>query len=68
VPLQHPAEGNPFARLGGRDGRHYIRYRAYQAVTGVGDWRKKGMHMVAIGLGAAVAGFQAVRLLSDAVA
>jgi predicted membrane protein (TIGR00267 family) len=29
----------------------------YQAVTLVGDWRKKGLQMVLIGLGAAVIGF-----------
>lgn len=29
----------------------------YQAVTLVGDWRKKGLQMVAIGLGAAAIGF-----------
>jgi len=34
----------------------------YSAVTLVGDWRKKGLQMVAIGLGAAAIGFLIGRL------
>ena len=35
---------------------------AYEARTSVGDWRKKGMQMTAIGLGAAVVGYLVGRL------
>ena len=35
---------------------------AYQAVTLVGDWRRKGLQMVLIGLGAAAVGFLIGRL------
>ncbi len=38
----------------------------YQALTLVGDWRKKGLQMVAIGLGAAAIGFLIGRLLHTA--
>jgi vacuolar iron transporter family protein len=38
----------------------------YQAVTLVGDWRKKGLQMVAIGLGAAAVGFLIGRLFHTA--
>jgi vacuolar iron transporter family protein len=38
----------------------------YQAVTLVGDWRKKGLQMVAIGLGAAAIGFLIGRLFHTA--
>ena len=38
----------------------------YQAVTLVGDWRKKGLQMVVIGLGAAVIGFLIGRLFHTA--
>jgi VIT1/CCC1 family predicted Fe2+/Mn2+ transporter len=34
----------------------------YEAVTLVGDWRKKGLQMVVIGLGAAAIGFLIGRL------
>ena len=39
---------------------------AYQAVTLVGDWRKKGLQMVLIGLGAAGIGFLIGRLFHTA--
>ena len=39
---------------------------AYSAVTLVGDWRKKGLQMVAIGLGAAAIGFLIARLFHTA--
>ncbi len=39
---------------------------AYSAVTLVGDWRKNGPKMVAIGLGAAGAGFLVGRLFHSA--
>jgi VIT1/CCC1 family predicted Fe2+/Mn2+ transporter len=39
---------------------------AYQALTLTGDWRKKGLQMVAIGLGAAAIGFLIGRLLGAA--
>ena len=39
---------------------------AYQAVTLVGDWRKNGLKMVAIGLGAAAVGFLIGRLFHTA--
>jgi len=38
----------------------------YQAVTLVGDWRKKGLQMVVIGLGAAAIGFLIGRLFHTA--
>jgi predicted membrane protein (TIGR00267 family) len=38
----------------------------YQAVTLVGDWRKKGLQMVVIGLGAAAVGFLIGRLFHTA--
>ena len=38
----------------------------YQAVTLVGDWRKKGLQMVVIGLGAAAVGFLIGRLFHAA--
>jgi predicted membrane protein (TIGR00267 family) len=38
----------------------------YQAVTLVGDWRKKGLQMVVIGLGAASVGFLIGRLFHTA--
>ncbi len=38
----------------------------YQALTLVGDWRKKGLQMVAIGLGAAAIGFLIGRLFHTA--
>jgi predicted membrane protein (TIGR00267 family) len=38
----------------------------YSAVTLVGDWRKKGLQMVAIGLGAAAVGFLIGRLFGTA--
>jgi predicted membrane protein (TIGR00267 family) len=38
----------------------------YQAVTLVGDWRKKGLQMVLIGLGAAAVGFFIGRLFHTA--
>jgi len=34
----------------------------YEAVSLVGDWRKKGLQMVVIGLGAAAIGFAIGRL------
>lgn len=39
---------------------------AYEAVTMVGDWRKKGLQMVVIGLGAAAIGFAIGRLFHTA--
>jgi vacuolar iron transporter family protein len=39
---------------------------AYEAVTMVGDWRRKGLQMVAIGLGAAAIGFLIGRLFHTA--
>ena len=39
---------------------------AYQAVTLVGDWRRKGLQMVVIGLGAAAIGFFIGRLFHTA--
>jgi vacuolar iron transporter family protein len=39
---------------------------AYQAVTLVGDWRRKGLQMVAIGLGAAAIAFLIGRLFHTA--
>ena len=39
---------------------------AYSAVSLVGDWRKSGPKMVAIGLGAAAAGFLVGRLFHSA--
>lgn len=39
---------------------------AYEAVTRVGDWRRKGLQMVAIGLGAAAIGFLIGRLFHTA--
>jgi VIT1/CCC1 family predicted Fe2+/Mn2+ transporter len=39
---------------------------AYQAVTLVGDWRRKGLQMVMIGLGAAAIGFRIGRLFHSA--
>ena len=39
---------------------------AYQAITLVGDWRKKGLQMVVIGLGAAAVGFLIGRLFHTA--
>lgn len=36
--------------------------RTYESVTLVGDWRKNGLKMVAIGLGAAAIGFLIGRL------
>jgi vacuolar iron transporter family protein len=39
---------------------------AYQALTLVGDWRKKGVQMVVIGLGAAAVGFLIGRLFHTA--
>jgi predicted membrane protein (TIGR00267 family) len=38
----------------------------YSAVTLVGDWRRSGLKMVVIGLGAASAGFLIGRLLHSA--
>ena len=38
----------------------------YSAVTLVGDWRKNGLKMVAIGLGAAAIGFLIGRLFHAA--
>ena len=38
----------------------------YSAVTLVGDWRKSGLKMVLIGLGAAAIGFLIGRLFSTA--
>jgi VIT1/CCC1 family predicted Fe2+/Mn2+ transporter len=35
---------------------------AYEALSMVGDWRKKGLQMVVIGLGAAAVGFAIGRL------
>ena len=35
---------------------------AYEAKTSVGDWRKKGLQMTAIGLGAAAVGYLAGRI------
>ena len=35
---------------------------AYEAKTSIGDWRKKGLQMTAIGLGAALVGYLAGRL------
>jgi hypothetical protein len=39
---------------------------AYEALTMVGDWRKKGLQMVVIGLGAAAIGFLIGRLFHTA--
>jgi predicted membrane protein (TIGR00267 family) len=39
---------------------------AYEAATMVGDWRKKGLQMVVIGLGAAAIGFLIGRLFHTA--
>jgi len=39
---------------------------AYEAVSMVGNWRKKGPQMVAIGLGAAAIGFLIGRLFHTA--
>jgi VIT1/CCC1 family predicted Fe2+/Mn2+ transporter len=39
---------------------------AYQALTLVDDWRKKGLQMVVIGLGAAAIGFAIGRLFHTA--
>jgi predicted membrane protein (TIGR00267 family) len=38
----------------------------YSAVTLVGDWRRSGLKMVAIGLGAAAIGFFIARLFNSA--
>jgi VIT1/CCC1 family predicted Fe2+/Mn2+ transporter len=38
----------------------------YSALTLVGDWRKSGLRMVAIGLGAAAVGFLVGRLFNAA--
>jgi VIT1/CCC1 family predicted Fe2+/Mn2+ transporter len=38
----------------------------YSAVTLVGDWRRSGLKMVAIGLGAAAIGFSIARLFNSA--
>jgi hypothetical protein len=43
-----------------------VRGRRYRAGTLVGDWRKKGLQMVAIGLGAAAVGFMIGRLFHTA--
>lgn len=40
----------------------------YSSLTLVGDWRKKGLKMVAIGLGAAAVGFLIARLFHTASA
>jgi hypothetical protein len=57
--------------LGGQDGLVNILgiilgVGAYQAMTLVGDWRRKGLQMVAIGLGAAAIGFLIGRLFHTA--
>jgi VIT1/CCC1 family predicted Fe2+/Mn2+ transporter len=39
---------------------------AYSALTLVGDWRKKGLQMLVIGLGAAAIGFLIARLFHGA--
>jgi VIT1/CCC1 family predicted Fe2+/Mn2+ transporter len=39
---------------------------AYSALTLVGDWRRKGLQMVVIGLGAAAIGFLIGRLFHAA--
>jgi VIT1/CCC1 family predicted Fe2+/Mn2+ transporter len=39
---------------------------AYEAKTSIGDWRKKGLQMTAIGLGAALVGYVVGKLFGAA--